>query len=173
MRLTKLNSELLGEPVKLIAILLFTIFLGLFLTEMYSLAINSQEQSSAELNIERVKPGTSQEELNKKSPIFKAALFGVYVPVNLSGQDIKESMLDLEIVGIMYSPEKNASQVLIRSAGGQERLYVIGDSLPGGATIKSINEQDIVVLHNGALESIKLPKNQLHFDGPVKPLFKD
>ncbi|KTC75217.1 general secretion pathway protein C [Legionella birminghamensis] len=173
MRLNKLYSELVGEPVKLIALFLFSIFLALFLVEIYSLATKSQGDDSIELNQSTAKKDIVQESLNKNSAVFKTALFGIYVPVNLSGQDIKESMLDLEIVGIMYSPVKDASQVLIRSAGGEERLYVIGDDLPGGATIKSINEQDIVVLHNGALESIKLPKNQLHFDGPVKPLFKD
>lgn len=98
------------------------------------------------------------------------ALFGDYVPNNLNEADVKQSRLDLSLVGIMFSEDNNASHVIIRSAGGREQTYHVGDSLPGGATIKRITEDGVLILRNGALERITLPKTGLVFEPPAKPL---
>lgn len=82
-------------------------------------------------------------------------------------------MLDAEIVGIMFDDNEEYSQVIIKVGGGPEKVYSIGDSLPGGAIIKRISPDAIVVLHNGALESLSLPKNELIFEAPAKPLIEE
>lgn len=110
--------------------------------------------------------------IDAHSPLFNTALFGQYVPI-LSDNQIKQSSLDLEVIGIMYSSDKINSQVLIRAAGGEEELYKIGDNLPGGAIIKKINKQGIVVFYKGELERLSLPKNELLFDKPAKALIKE
>ena len=98
------------------------------------------------------------------------AFFGDYVPNNLNDADIKQSMLDLNVVGIMFANTEGDSQVIIRVAGGDEQTFRIGDSLPGGAVIKRITEQGVLFMRNGALESLSLPKNALTFDPPAQPL---
>lgn len=105
---------------------------------------------------------------------FKAALttplFGDYVPQNLGEADVKQSVLDLTVVGIMFSNKEGASHVIIRTAGGREQTFSVGDSLPGGAIIKRITPDGVLIKRNGVLESLSLPKNDLNFEAPPKPL---
>ena len=158
------------EPKKLVA----TIILGLaflaFCWEIIS-AFRANEQITI---VNRPTKVTSVlERLRADSPLFKTALFGHYVPVNLSDAEIKQSMLDVQVVGILFSGKENDSQVILRTGHGEEKYYLIGDSLPGGAVIKRISERGVVVLHNGSLESLSLSKNELTFDVPAKPLIEE
>ncbi len=107
--------------------------------------------------------------LNTHAPLFNKPLFGIYQPI-IDEKDIKQSMLSLQIVGIMYSELVSQSQVVLKSADGDEQTYVIGDTLPGGAVIKKITANGIVVLYNGELQRLTLPKNELIFAPPAKPL---
>jgi general secretion pathway protein C len=104
------------------------------------------------------------------SDILNAPLFGVYVPNDLNEDNVKKSMLDVTLVGIMFDDNIEESQVIIRSASGDEKTYKIGDKIPGGALIKRIMAGGVLVEHNGALESLSLPKNDLTFEPVAKPL---
>lgn len=125
---------------------------------------------------------SSHESLNTTQPIaitvdqdslaasLNTPFFGDYVPKNLDDGDVKQSMLDLTVVGIMFADKEGASHVIIRMAGGREQTFGVGDSLPGGAIIKRITPEGVLIKRNGALESLSLPKNKLIFEAPAKPL---
>ncbi|KTD18582.1 general secretion pathway protein C [Legionella lansingensis] len=159
-----------AQDSKLIAaVLIFLVACFLFLWEMVSF-FRSQEIVTVTTKITSVR---GRESLQSNSPLFTRPLFGAYVPTNLADAEIKQSMLDVEVVGILFSNKEENSQVIIRAGGGQEKIYMIGDTLPGGAVIKRISENGVVVLHNGVLESLSLPKNELLFDAPAKPLIEE
>lgn len=99
-----------------------------------------------------------------------STLFGVYVAPDLNEQSVKKSMLDVTLVGILLSSDPNNSQVIIRSSSGDEKTYILGDSLPGGALIKRITAGGVLVERNGTLESLSLPKDDLTFEPVPKPL---
>ncbi|RUQ81001.1 type II secretion system protein N [Legionella septentrionalis] len=103
----------------------------------------------------------------------RASLFGEYVPENLDDAHIKQSMLNLTIVGIIFAEDERHSQVIIRTASGQEQVYGIGDAIPGGVIIKRITSEGVVVRRDGTLESLSLPKNELIFEPPSEPLIKE
>ncbi|PWY57424.1 general secretion pathway protein GspC [Legionella qingyii] len=105
---------------------------------------------------------------NSFDAILHSSLFGVYVSDNLS--TIKKSMLNVTLVGILFANQINDSQVIIRSADGEENTYKLGDTIPGGAVIKRIMASGILVERNGTLESLSLPKNELIFEPVAKPL---
>ncbi|KTC78073.1 type II secretion system protein N [Legionella brunensis] len=158
-----------NDPKLLIAVLVFFITCFLFLWE-----IIGYFQSTGKIVVAtKLINQHTQESLRSNSPLFTVPLFGDYVPANLDDAEIKQSMLDVEVVGIMFDSKKEHSQVIIRAGGGQEKIYSIGDSLPGGAVIKRISANGVVVLHNGVLESLSLPKNELLFEAPAKPLIED
>ncbi|MCW8384881.1 general secretion pathway protein GspC [Fluoribacter dumoffii] len=118
-------------------------------------------------------PETSKEVLvasqqNSFDALLHTSLFGVYVSNNLSS--IKKSMLNVTLVGILFAHKLNDSQVIIRSATGEEKTYKLGDAIPGGAVIKRIMANGILVERNGTLESLSLPKNELIFEPVAKPL---
>ena len=101
---------------------------------------------------------------------LNTAFFGEYVPHNLNDVAVKQSMLDLQIVGIMFSTNEKESHVIIRTAGGREQTFGVGDSLPGGAIVKRITADGMLISRNGALESLSLKKKKLTFEAPSAPL---
>ena len=102
--------------------------------------------------------------------LLTSTMFGEYVPSNLNEPYVKKSMLDVSVSGVMFSDKPGESQVIIRSSNGQEKTYKVGDSLPGGVVIKRITADGVLVEHGGVLESLSLPKNDLIFEPPLKPL---
>ncbi|GGI81226.1 type II secretion system protein N [Legionella impletisoli] len=105
--------------------------------------------------------------------VSKATFFGEYVPEHLEGSNIKQSRLNLTVVGVVYAEDEARSQVIIRSANGQEQVYQVGDQLPGGGIIKRITPNGVLVSRQGSLESLSLPKNELIFAPVAKPLIGD
>ncbi|MCX7117162.1 MAG: hypothetical protein NTW94_04515 [Legionellales bacterium] len=97
-------------------------------------------------------------------------LFGDYVPKNLGDAAVKQSMLDLKVVGIMYLGKRGRSHVIISSPGEIEHEFRVGDTLPGGAIIKKITPQGILIRFHGAMESLNLPKDALFFEPPARKL---
>lgn len=169
MNFSRLYLSRLNNPEKLVAILIFLVSLILFIWQV--IVFFQQEKIAAKI-LQPVNSNNARETINQQSAVFTFPLFGQYAP-KLTDIEIKQSSLDLEIVGVMFSNTEKGSQVLIRAGGGEEHLYSIGDLLPGGATIKQINEKGIVVLYNGSMESLSLPKNELLFDEPAKPLIEE
>lgn len=109
----------------------------------------------------------------KLSDSLKIELFGKYIPKQLNQNNIKQSLLDIHVIGIMYANDKGSSKVIMRFANGLEKSFKIGDTIPdsGGAIILHILHNEIIVSHDGVLERLSLPKNELIFDKPLKPLY--
>ena len=168
MKLSELKTIVSNEPGKYAAMAIVVLSSCLFILQIMSFFRWDG------------KPNTNPPLMNKhpqimitnRSALFSKPLFGDYIP-NLATADIKNSTLDIELIGIMYSVAKKKSQVLIKDAGGNEQSYGLGDTLPGGAVIRQIGKNRIIVLYNGSLESLSLPKNELIFDEPAKPLIKE
>lgn len=97
-------------------------------------------------------------------------IFGDYVPKTIDDAEVKQSMLDMKVVGIMFAKNSKNSHVIIQTSSGQEQTFRIGDSLPGGAVIKGITPDGMLVMRNGSLESLSLPKARLIFEPPPEPL---
>lgn len=102
--------------------------------------------------------------------LMNSSLFGVYIPKDINGNSVKKSQLNVTIVGILFGNKAERSQVILRSASGDEKNYRVGDKIPGGAVIKRILAGGILVEYNGGLESLSLPKNDLIFEPVAKPL---
>lgn len=99
--------------------------------------------------------------------------FGEYVPKNLNDASIKKSQLNLDVLGILFSTHETDSQVILRVSGGEERTFRVGDRVPGGAVIKRITAEGVLIERNRELESLSLPKNELLFELQAKPLIED
>ncbi|OJX98202.1 MAG: hypothetical protein BGO90_08360 [Legionella sp. 40-6] len=102
--------------------------------------------------------------------LFNSSLFGAYV-TELNENTVKKSLLNVTVVGILVAGSN--SQVIIRAANGEERVYRLNDKIPGDAIIKKITVQGIVVERHGVLESLSLPKSELNFEPVAKPLEGD
>ena len=104
---------------------------------------------------------------------LRVPLFGDYIPKALEDLNVKPSDLNMMLVGVLFSYTQQGSQALISIANSPADTYVVGDTLPGKVTIKQITPDGVVLDHAGELESLSLPKDELTFDPPPKPLVKE
>ncbi|GEM_PF-1778296 len=105
-----------------------------------------------------------------KTTIERHPLFGDYVPSNLDAAGIRQSMLNLKVVGIVFAENENDSQVILQQENGQEYFFRVGDELPGGGVIKRITIEGVLVLRAGDLERLSLPRDELNFEAPAEPM---
>ncbi|BCA95956.1 general secretion pathway protein GspC [Legionella antarctica] len=143
---------------------LFSILIIFEFTTLFFPRVNSPVLSESDNSL------TNNTKTDSSDFILDSSLFGVYVPNDLNEDNVKKSMLNVNLVGILLGDKTDESQVIIRSAGGEENTYKTGDKIPGGAIIKRIMANGVLVERNGALESLSLPKNDLTFEPVAEPL---
>jgi len=96
--------------------------------------------------------------------------FGEYVPHAVGDVGVERSKMNASVIGILYSSDENASQVLIEVPGHADKVFSVGDTIPGGAIIKRIAPEGILLMRGGAMESLSLPKKELNFAPPPQPM---
>ncbi len=77
-------------------------------------------------------------------------------------QNLPETTLQLTLQGTemnVSSPQN--SWAVIASPNGDAKIYTVGDRVPGGATIKAIQRDRIIMDNAGRLESLLLPVPKL------------
>lgn len=104
---------------------------------------------------------------------IKTALFGEYVPRDVGAAGVKRSGLNVSVVGIVFSSDEASSHVMLELPDHQVKLFVVGDEIPGGAVLKRITPEGILLMRNGVMESLSLPKNDALFSPPPTPLKSD
>ncbi|PHQ81603.1 MAG: hypothetical protein COB66_01725 [Coxiella sp. (in: Bacteria)] len=88
-------------------------------------------------------------------------VFGTY---DDNMQNLPATQLQLVLEGVMLSPNNpQQSYAIISSPSTPAKVYKIGDQIPGGAKLKAIQRQEVVLRYQGQLQSLKLPVEQLTF----------
>ena len=109
-----------------------------------------------------------------KKNLNKYPLFGDYISNINDGTKIPDTVLNLTLIGILKSSIAKDSQALIKVGNNDEKLYLINESLPGGATLVRILDSEVFLKRNGQIERLTLPKDQLDQKGFQEPLkFED
>lgn len=152
---------------KWIIVALFFLFLVLIISEYASLFVPALQVADSSVLERNVREPAKK---NSFDALWSSSLFGVYVSNDLNGDNIKKSMIDVTLVGILLGNTMADSQVIIRSADGEERNYKVDDKIPGEVVIKRIMAGGILVEREGHLERLSLPKNDLTFEAVAKPL---
>ena len=109
----------------------------------------------------------------KEPPALQINFFGDYVPNDVGASGVKRSSLNISVVGILFSTDEKSSHVMLELPGHQVKLFAVGDKVLGGAVIKRITPDGILLMHDGVMESLSLPKNELLFSPPEKVLKQD
>ncbi len=123
------------------------------------------------INAALKQPAATVSKIKNKPQVLKHdVFFGDYVPDNLNISQVRQSMLNLKLAGITYSKNTDKSFAMCQSAQGEEHFYRINDSLPGGAVIKRILPDAVIIEHEGELERLSLPEKELKFEKTAKPL---
>ena len=90
-------------------------------------------------------------------------LFGQYSSQHPPQKKMRASNLPILIEGIIFSDNPMESSVILKIQNKTSKNYHMGDRLLG-ATIQQITPDGIILMHNGSLERLNLPKNELLFE---------
>ena len=72
--------------------------------------------------------------------------------------EVPETRLQLVLRGVFASADPAAAGAIIAERNGKESFYGIGDQLPGGAVLKEVHADHIVLLRGGRLETLRMPR---------------
>ena len=96
--------------------------------------------------------------------IVGAHLFGrvdAEAPVPLAEQeDAPDTQLSLELRGTVAASDERRALAIIAERGGAERVYFIGDAVPGGATLQAVHLDRVLLRRAGRLEALRLPRSE-------------
>ncbi|MDF1678563.1 MAG: type II secretion system protein N [Legionellaceae bacterium] len=109
----------------------------------------------------------------KNPAALTVSFFGDYVPSGVDAAGVKRSSLNLSVVGILFASEATESHVMLELSDHTVKLFRVGDTVPGGAIIKRITPEGILLMHDGVMESLSLPKNELFFSPLPEALKQD
>ncbi len=94
--------------------------------------------------------------------IVAARLFGELAadtPVAVVEQeDAPDTQLSLELRGTVTATEEGQALAIIAERGGAERVYFIGDAVPGGASLHAVYLDRVLLRRGGRLEALRLPR---------------
>ncbi len=76
-------------------------------------------------------------------------------------EEAPDTQLRLTLKGVLAARESRNAKAIIADAGGQEDTYGIDDALPGGATLKEIHADRVILMHNGRFETLRLPEESV------------
>lgn len=82
---------------------------------------------------------------------------------------IPETRLNLLLRGVAASSVPAAAFAIIADPGGKEEFYKVGDQLPGGAVLKEVRPQHIVLARGDRFETLSLPQQALQMGAPPQP----
>lgn len=71
--------------------------------------------------------------------------------------DAPETRLNLKLRGILAANEATFSRAIIAS-GNQDKVYSVGDTLPGGASVEAVLADRVLLRRAGRLETLRLPR---------------
>jgi len=95
--------------------------------------------------------------------IVEAHLFGragAEAPVPLVEQEnAPDTQLSLELRGTVSASDETRALAIIAERGGAERVYFIGDAVPGGATLHAVHFDRVLLRRAGRLEALRLPRS--------------
>ncbi len=115
--------------------------------------LNSIKTVNADRTIDKI---NSSEQYN---PIDFLSLFGTASETD-NKSFIPKTSLNLKLKGILHSNNNGLSSAIILGPGGSERLYKIGDKLPGGATLESIYDRYVIIQYQEEKQKVVFPEGK-------------
>ncbi len=69
----------------------------------------------------------------------------------------------LHLTGIIKDANSQTSRIIISEAGQTGKVYAVGDEVISGIKINAINDDGVVLEHNGRFEKLPLVRTRLNF----------
>lgn len=107
-------------------------------------------------------PRTGDDSSASVDAIVERNLFGVAAaedaPAEQQVINAPETRLNLNLKGIYAAHSPETSRAIIAEGDNNDRIYAVGDSIPGNATIENIYADRVIIRRSGNLEALRLPR---------------
>jgi general secretion pathway protein C len=92
--------------------------------------------------------------------IANAHIFGVpgTEPVVEQTTDAPDTSLNLKLRGAIAANDPDYAHAIIADGKGNDNVYFVNDKLPGGAVLREIQVDRVILNRSGRLEALRLPK---------------
>ncbi len=74
-------------------------------------------------------------------------------------EEAPETKLNLALRGVLAYDPQAAALAIISEASGSEKVYAIGDQLPGAATLEEVLADRVILKRSGRYETLRLPED--------------
>ena len=120
----------------------------------------SQQHRAADQAPQKLAPiSRSSGPTYRVADITSANLFGDPTPKKVVTQNIRETNLNLKLVGVLWASNQKNARVIIQNGNKKAALYGVGDNINGAnASVKEILASEILINRNGATEKLALVK---------------
>lgn len=85
-----------------------------------------------------------------------AAEEGVETPADT--ENLPETNLRLQLRGVLAAEGEFPGSALIEDDKSDTEVFLVGDELPGNATLRSVHSNRVIIERNGALENLYFPE---------------
>lgn len=150
--------------------LVLLVLLGALLAQLTWTLLPAGGQPSAEPPALQGGPVVAAPAVQRQWNIAQWHLFGEkpaeVQPGQVAVESLPETTLNLVLRGVMAASRPGEdSGAIIGAPNGVESFYTVGARLPGGATLKEVYPDRVVLERSGRLETLRLPKEPL--DAPA------
>lgn len=105
------------------------------------------------------------------SSIINAHLFGradqTPVPVVEDVVEAPETRLNLKLRATVVDQNDRMAHAIIADGSGNEKVYFLKDSIPGGASLHQVRLDRVILNRGGVLEALRLPRDES--ETPARP----
>ncbi|MGF1643537.1 MAG: type II secretion system protein GspC [Thiotrichales bacterium] len=92
--------------------------------------------------------------------ISQLDLFGIAaLQSNAVPEDAPETQLNLKLSGIYALADETRGLALIGAGGAAEKLFKVGDIVPGNAKLSAVHADRVMLERGGRFETLRLPSN--------------
>jgi len=126
--------------------------------------IGAKEQDYTELHLANhqeaeIVAAPSEQQKPDYAEISQWHLFGQSEVALSPGGDVPETQLQLKLQGVLAtSKHLQNAHAFIQTPEQTQKAYKVNDQLPGGATLKTIERDKVIILMNNQHESLSLEK---------------
>lgn len=117
-----------------------------------------QNQSAAQPATEVTRPARQQPQVQ----LGEVEMFGQAAPEAMTAdqdtENLPETNLRLFLRGVLAGTEDQPGSALIEDDRNRTEVYIIGDELPGNATLRSVHANRIIIERGGKLENLYFPE---------------
>jgi general secretion pathway protein C len=146
--------------------LVFVVLIAYYLARMTWLLITPSEETTwvpPQSGAAQAPAPDQSDAAGQFDSIVDAHLFGVadesdaeIVPVET--EDAPDTRLNLKLRATISANETDIAHAIIADGSGNEKVYFLKDSVPGGATLHRVHPDRVILNRGGVLEALRLPR---------------